>query len=126
MGTIRKTKSVKTILEIFSIKGEALAAIDLVERLQQEMNKTTVYRILDRLEEIGILHTFKGKDGVRWYAMRNNASSHNHSESHPHFQCYDCGKTMCLNQELLIPTIPNHKVQSAELFLTGQCEDCLS
>ena len=82
MGTIRKTKSVKAILKIFSEKGEALAAIDLVERLQQEMNKTTVYRILERLEEIGILHTFKGKDGFRWYAMRNNASSQNLSLIH--------------------------------------------
>jgi len=126
METIRKTKSVKAVIEIFSEKGEALAAIDLVDRLQKEMNKTTVYRILDRLEEIGILHTFKGKDGFRWYAMRNVDSSNTHLESHAHFQCFDCGKTICLNQELFIPTIPYHKVQSAEVLLTGQCKDCLS
>jgi Fur family ferric uptake transcriptional regulator len=125
MVTIRKTKSVNAVLEIFNKNEEALSAIDLVERLHQEMNKTTVYRILERLEEIGILHSFKGKDGFRWYAMQNITLSNNHSESHPHFHCYDCGKTICLNQEPLIPTIPNYKVQSAELLLTGQCEDCL-
>jgi Fur family ferric uptake transcriptional regulator len=36
--------------------NKALSAIDLVERLKSEMNKTTVYRILERLEDKGMIH----------------------------------------------------------------------
>jgi Fur family ferric uptake transcriptional regulator len=49
MGVVRKTKSVNNLLELFEQTKEALSAIDLVKRLESEMNKTTVYRILDRL-----------------------------------------------------------------------------
>lgn len=126
MGTIRKTKAVQTILDIFHENREALAAIKLVEQLKGVMNKTTVYRVLDRLEAMGILHTFKGSDGLLWYAMRSVASSSDQSALHPHFQCRECGKIKCLNQELFIPQIPNHKIDSAELLLVGQCENCLS
>ena len=67
-----------------------------------------------------------GKDDFRWYAMRKYTSSYQQSETHPHFKCHDCGQTKCLDQELFIPLLPNHKILTAELLLTGQCEDCLS
>lgn len=126
MESIRKTKSVKAILNFFKNKEEAISAIDLVEHFQDDMNKTTVYRILKRLVEIGTLHVLNGKDDFRWYAMQKYTSSYQQSETHPHFKCHDCGKTKCLDQELFIPPLPNHKILSAELLLTGQCEDCLS
>ena len=69
MAIVRKTKSVHTLLEVMKQAGEALSVVDLVNRLDQEMNKTTVYRILDRLEDEGLLHSFQGKDGLKWYAQ---------------------------------------------------------
>ena len=126
MELIRKTKSVKAILNFFYNKEEAISSIDLVEHFQGEMNKTTVYRILKRLVEIGTLHVLNGKDDFRWYAMRKHSSLYQQTQTHPHFKCHDCGKTKCLDQELYIPSVPNHKILSAELLLTGQCEDCLS
>jgi len=37
MGVIRKTKSVKSLLELFEQKNEALSAIDLVDRYKSKM-----------------------------------------------------------------------------------------
>lgn len=65
MGVIRRTKSVNSLLELFAKSNEALSAIDLVELLKSEMNKTTVYRILERLKDEGLIHAFKGKDGLQ-------------------------------------------------------------
>lgn len=126
MGVVRKTKSVNNLLELFEQTKEALSAIDLVKRLESEMNKTTVYRILDRLVDEGILHAFKGKDGLQWYARCKGCSASHHADLHPHFQCHVCGKTECLDIELSLPSVPQHKIDSAELLLFGQCEDCLS
>lgn len=126
MGVIRKTKSVKSLLELFEQTNEALSAIDLVERYKSKMNKTTVYRILDRLEDEGIIHSFKGKDGLQWYAMCKGCTASHHADLHPHFQCRNCGKTECLDLVLSVPSVPQHKIDSAELLLLGQCEDCLS
>ncbi len=126
MGIIRKTKSVESLLHIFEQSNDAVSVKELVERLRNEMNKTTVYRILERLVDEGTLHPFIGKDGLKWYAMCKGCSSYHHLDSHPHFQCRVCGKTECLNMDVSIPSVPNHKVDSAELLITGQCEDCLS
>jgi len=125
MGIIRKTKSVVTVLDLFEKSDDALSVVGLVERLKEEMNKTTVYRILERLEDEAILHSFAGKDGLTWYAKCNGCSSSNHLDSHPHFQCRECGKSECLSIDVQLPVISNHKIDSAELLLLGQCADCM-
>ena len=126
MGITRKTKSVKTLLKVFEQTNNAISVVELVERLRREMNKTTVYRILERLEDEGMLHSFTGKDGLKWYAECKECSPSRHLDSHPHFQCRDCGKTECININISIPSVSNYKIDSAELLLIGQCEDCLS
>ena len=126
MGIVRRTKSVDALLHIFEQSTEAFSSTYLVERLNREMNKTTVYRILERLQDDGILHSFKGKDGLQWYARCQGCSKEQHKDLHPHFQCQDCGKTECLNLDFTIPNVPKHKVDRAELLLIGLCEDCIS
>ncbi|MCA1763676.1 MAG: transcriptional repressor [Flavobacteriales bacterium] len=125
MGIVRKTKSVKTLLDVFDHSNGALLSVDLVKQLQPQMNKTTVYRILERLEDDGIIHSFKDNEGLQRYAKCKGCDSSQHRDAHPHFQCRDCGKTECLSLDLSVPAVPNHKVDRAELLLIGQCEDCL-
>ncbi len=125
MGIIRKTKSVKAVLETFEQSNNAISVVDLVKQFHQKMNKTTVYRILEKLEEDGLLHSFIGKDGLKWYSKcRAECTPESHSDTHPHFQCRDCGKVKCLNFEVPIPSLDNYQIDSAELLLIGQCEDC--
>lgn len=126
MGIIRKTKSVNTLLKNFEQTSAAISVVELVDRHKHNMNKTTVYRILERLEDDGTLHSFVGKDGLIWYARCEGCTSSHHMDAHPHFQCRTCGKTECLAMDISIPPVPNHKIDSVSLLLTGSCEDCLS
>ncbi|MEO1011578.1 MAG: transcriptional repressor [Bacteroidota bacterium] len=128
MGIIRKTKSVKALLNEFGHNKTALSTLELVERLHRQMNKSTVYRILERLEDDGILHSFTGQDGLTWYALSdNNICKHpHHLNTHPHFQCRDCGKTECLPISIPIPEIAEHSIDSVSLLLVGRCADCVS
>lgn len=126
MKVMRKTKSVKILLEAFGNSRNALPVVDLVRQFQNSMNKTTVYRILDRLEDQGLLHSFVGKDGLKWVARCQGNVQSNNLNGHPHFQCKQCGKTECLTIEVSIPSVPNHRIDSTNLLLIGQCEDCLS
>lgn len=128
MGIIRKTKSVKALLDEFEQNKTALSTLELVERLHHQMNKSTVYRILQRLEDDGILHSFTGQDGRTWYAL-DNKSSCSHSQqldTHPHFQCRDCGKTECLSISIPIPEVAEHSIESVSLLLVGRCAECVS
>jgi len=126
MAILRKTKSLKKLLHQFEADVNAHSVVDLVDLLNDDMNKTTVYRILDRLENEGELHSFTGKDGLKWYAKCWNCTSGRHQDLHPHFQCKICGKSECLDTQLQLPDIKKHHIDRAELLLVGECEDCLS
>jgi Fur family ferric uptake transcriptional regulator len=126
MGIIRRTKSVKNILAVFDHSHDAFSSVELVERFKEDMNKTTVYRVLDRLEDEGILHSFQDQKGLTWYARCSDCSKDNHHDVHPHFQCKDCGKTECLPVEIAVPKLPMHKVNRVELLMVGQCQNCLN
>ena len=124
MGILRKTKSVKIVLNEFTVNSSATSVIALIERLKSEMNKTTVYRILEKLEDDGILHSFLAKDGLKWYAKCRGCSSTTHHDVHPHFQCLECGKVDCLKMNFSIPEIANRKVEVSQVLLQGKCEEC--
>jgi len=122
MAIKRQTKSVKRLMDAFEETKTAISVSSLLKRFQDEMNKTTVYRILDRLEGSGVLHSFIGKDGQRWYST----TAIDKTTYHPHFQCDACGKSECITLDIAIPALTDHKVDSANLLLIGQCKDCLS
>ncbi|TYA78381.1 Fur family transcriptional regulator [Seonamhaeicola marinus] len=124
MGITRQTKQVKRIVEIFDKKNKAISVADLVKMLTAEMNKTTVYRILDKLMEDGIVHSFIGKGGLKWYAKCQSCSCEKHNDIHPHFQCKSCGVVKCLPTSFEIPQAKGFKVESASLLLVGECDVC--
>ena len=125
MSVIRKTKTVKLILKEFNDTKEAISAIKLIEKFKGNMDKTTVYRILDRLEDSKILHSFIDNDGYKRYAKNEfqlNTSSG--LEMHPHFLCEDCGTSSCLPIKIPIPNVSNYIIKSAEYLLKGYCKNC--
>ena len=127
MSIIRKTKTVKLVLQEFDKINKAISVIDLVEKFSKKMDKTTVYRILDRLEDSGELHSFIDQEGLKRYARGGvNSKFDNVLKSHPHFLCEDCGASLCLPVSIQIPEIPNYSIKSAEHFLVGRCENCIS
>ncbi len=126
MGVIRKTKSVVALLNEFNTSSGAISVITLIDRLSSEFNKTTIYRVLDRLEEDGVLHSFLGKSGLKWYAKCSGCSADKHNDLHPHFQCLDCGRVDCLAVDVTLPEIPNRKIEVSQLLIQGKCEQCFA
>ncbi|MEM9547865.1 MAG: transcriptional repressor [Bacteroidota bacterium] len=126
MGVVRKTKSVKLILEAVENSNQALSVVELVKRFENNMNKTTVYRILERLEEEKVLHSFTGQNGLKWVAKYQDYFSSEKTHIHPHFQCQNCGKSECLAINIPIPNVPDYHIDSANLILSGHCSSCMS
>ena len=125
MSISRNTKTVKLLLKLFDKENNALSVVDLVSILSQEMNKTTVYRILQRLEDAGILHSFVDKYGLKRYAKGDQRTSSSDNQiNHPHFLCEDCGISTCLPINISTPSIPNYIIKSSEQLYLGQCKDC--
>jgi Fur family ferric uptake transcriptional regulator len=125
MGIIRKTESVEILLNEFREESTALSTVELIKRLGKVLNKTTIYRVLDKLEDDGVLHSFLGFDGIKWFAKCRACSKTNHSDIHPHFQCVSCGKSECLDLTIEIPNIENREVLFSQLLIKGTCHLCI-
>ncbi len=125
MDILRKTQAVESLLKEFTKDSNAISAIELIKRLEEKFNKTTVYRILDKLEDDGVLHSFLGKRGIKWYAKCKGCSTIGHQDIHPHFQCIDCGRVDCLSIEINVPKISNREVATTKFLIQGRCELCL-
>ena len=112
-------------MDLFDKRDNAYSVVELVSIFSNKMNKTTVYRILDRLEDSGLLHSFLDKNGLKRYAKENSIINKSRiNTDHPHFVCDDCGISTCLPLEVNIPAIPNFKINNSEHLYTGQCHDC--
>ena len=122
MSISRKTKSIELVLNSFD-NTSAVSVIELVEKFKNHMNKTTVYRILERLEKSNILHSFIDNEGLKRYAKNEIYQSFSNP---PHFLCEDCGESSCLEIEMNVPSLPRYKIKNSEQLLIGQCEKCFS
>lgn len=125
MSISRETEPVKLLLKLFKRERIAFPVVDLVKKFKKEMNKTTVYRILNRLENSGLIHSFIDNKGQKRYAKGINGDPDLKDQStHPHFLCEDCGISTCLPMKISTPLIPEYKVRSSEQIFLGQCKDC--
>ena len=126
MGVVRITKSIELLLNEFKTQKTAISTIELIKRLKAKLNKTTIYRMLENLVDDGILHTFIGHDGIKWYAMCTSCTKSKHEDLHPHFECIECGEIDCLKSEVIIPKIQNRKILSSQILIKGMCEKCIN
>ena len=126
MGVVRKTKHLEQVLHAFRQSSDALSAGMLLDVLNHEINKSTVYRMLEKLEDDGVIHSFLTMDQIRFYALCKGCSSGRHVDSHAHFQCTSCNRVSCFSEEVVLPTPGRARITSAQVLLTGQCGACLS
>ena len=125
MGVLRKTKHLEQVLQAFRQSSDALSASMLLDSLATDINKSTVYRMLEKLEDDGVIHSFLTMDQIRFYALCKGCSSGQHVDSHAHFQCTSCKRVSCFSEEIILPTPERVTITSAQVLLTGRCESCL-
>ena len=124
MGIKRKTQSVKVLLSEFEHNSSAIPVTELIKRFYLQINKTTIYRVLDKLEDDRVLHSFLDKNGIKCYAKSNYCTCDNHLDNHPHFQCIKCGRVDCLLIDLPIPKIKNREITISKTLIQGKCDLC--
>jgi Fur family transcriptional regulator, ferric uptake regulator len=125
MTAQRNTVCKKEILRVLSGTEVALSQGEIIDRLQVECNRVTVYRILLVFEEQGLIHRAVGKEGTVKYMLCQSCTPEKHFHNHLHFSCEGCGQMTCLqefNPEYSVPK--GFQVSSTNFVLTGRCPNC--
>jgi len=123
---LKKTGPRLKVLAMMSEKNTATSQPDL-EGLMEDVDRVTLYRILNVFEEKGIIHKVFDLNGTANYAIcTSNCQEHLHHDEHLHFNCTVCNKVYCLN-ELNLPAfnLPSgFKAEGFTLYASGTCPQC--
>ena len=118
----RKTQATEDIFSILSSDSSALSS-DMILSKANNLDRVTVYRVLNRFCEDGKAHKIVADDGKIYFALCNNCKDHHH-DNHFHFRCLACGKLECLNETITPPVPKGYQVQNYNAIITGKCITC--
>ncbi len=123
----RRGEARRAVLELLNNQACALTAIEIEDalRTQRRVSRASVYRILEELEELGLVQRVEtGQAMVRYERV---ADQHEH---HHHLVCGGCGVVMPFSDEGLERAISSLServpltVSEHEIVLRGECRDC--
>jgi Fur family ferric uptake transcriptional regulator len=117
------------VLEVVGNNSFPLSAGDIYKTLERSraINRVTVYRILERLVDQGVVERLSTGGRAAYYGLAPNT----YHQPHPHFYCKHCGQMDCLNPEslnveteALWKTFPG-RIDKVEVRVDGVCKNCL-
>jgi Fur family ferric uptake transcriptional regulator len=121
----RKTKSQTTILNLLREESNALSHDGITAKLEEPMDRVTIYRILNRFVEDGLAHRIVADDGRQYFASCQAGCSHDHSaHDHLHFRCVVCDRVECVLGEVSYQVPSGYQVDNSNIILSGSCLTC--
>jgi Fe2+ or Zn2+ uptake regulation protein len=123
------TPNIRAVLNLFNEIAQYLS----VQEIQYELGKRkiilgfpTIYRILERLEQAGIILSFKNEERQIFYFLCRSP----HNAHHHHFICKSCKTvkevSICTFNEIQhhIETELDAVVEHHSLYIDGLCSMC--
>ncbi len=132
MKTEYKTRVRSALFEFLQDNPDrGFTAIDLLTYLQlniEGVNKTTVYRNLDRLCEQGTIYKYREPEHEGWFYQYSE--EHTHCNTHMHGKCSKCGKLFHIEDDFINEFEDNVmktyglKIDFGKTLIIGVCQDC--
>ena len=113
------------ILKVLMEAGKPLSQDQIAQRSGRErFDKVTIYRTLESLLGVGLLHKVFIDKRARHFELSHNCTE---SQCHPHFTCTSCGDTTCLTEISLPMAKSPHNgfvIHRQQVRLEGLCPAC--
>jgi Fur family transcriptional regulator, ferric uptake regulator len=122
---LKLTPQRRLIVDIIHEAGAHLTAEKIIELVQRKMpgvNKSTIYRTLDLLEDSGCVVKSESGDHFIYH--------HSEEGHHHHLVCRKCGKTIECSENIFLNLENELAVQYAfqpdfkHMLVPGLCSDC--
>lgn len=125
----RSTRARADVLATLLAAHQALTHHDVEERLKRrhDIDRVTLYRVLDWLVEQGFAHKLAGDDRVwRFSTSGEGGGAPGSGHAHAHFHCVECGKVVCLDEARMPPIAvpPGFRRREVEVTVKGSCDRC--
>lgn len=120
----RNTKTKQLILDSLKNSKSAVSQDILLKELGDEVDRATIYRVLNSFCDDGIVHKILSDDGKYYFAFCVNCSEKSHQHNHFHFRCLSCGKIECIPNEIEVKLPVGYQSVNFNGFISGYCADC--
>jgi Fur family transcriptional regulator, ferric uptake regulator len=121
----RNTESQEAVLSILSGSRKAMSQHAIENKMVVEADRVTVYRILNRFVEDGIVHKIVADDGKQYFAVCVKCDDKKKlPDNHFHFRCTVCETIQCMPTLVNFSVPRGYKVEKLNCVLVGVCKDC--
>ena len=120
----RSTPTKDAVLEVLTRAGKAMSQDAIEQEIDIKINRATIYRVLNRFCEDGVLHKIVAEDGKQYFAIDVEGEEDSLSKHHFHFRCTSCEVIECLPFEVKYALPENYSVETVNCILTGTCKNC--
>ncbi len=120
----RSTPTKDAVLDVLASSKKAMSQEAVMKKVRINMDRATIYRVLNRFCEDGILHRIVAEDGKQYFAVCIRCDEKKLADHHFHFRCTKCETIECLPIEVQFSLEKSYSVESVNCILTGVCKDC--
>lgn len=120
----RNTRSKEAVMNILSKAGKAMSQDTIEQEIKIEVDRATIYRILNSFCEDGLAHRIVAEDGKQYFAICMRCDKDQMTDNHFHFRCTMCRAIECLPLPVHFSVPKGYIVESVNCILTGTCHDC--
>lgn len=122
----RNTPTKEAVLTVLTSKKRAMSSDAIVKNMAVDADRATVYRILNRFCEDGIVHKIVAEDGKQYFAAcMKNDDDVAVPDNHFHFRCTKCETIECLPSHVEYSVPKSYTVQQMNCVLIGICNECM-
>ncbi len=120
----RNTPAKQAILKLLETSKVALSQDMIEDTIKGEVDRVTIYRVLNRFCEDGIAHRAVSEEGKSYYALCRHCDDNHHQHDHFHFKCINCEKVECLKETVTLKLPRGYRFASMNCWVNGYCNDC--
>lgn len=120
----RNTPSKEVVFNLLANTGKAMSRDAIEQKIDVEIDRATIYRILNRFCEDGLVHKIVAEDGKQYFAVCIKCDEKSFADNHFHFRCVKCQTIECLPEAVHFSVPNGYNVESVNCVLTGICPQC--
>ena len=120
----RNTATKEAVLQLLQHSRKAMSQDAIERKISIDINRATIYRVLNRFCEDGILHKIVAEDGKQYFALCVKCEEKQIENNHFHFRCLRCQTIECLPELVHFSLPEGYSVEAVNCLLTGHCGAC--
>ncbi len=121
----RNTKTQEAILSLLREEQYAMSHEVITKRLEEPIDRVTIYRTLNRFVEDGLAHRIVADDGRQYFASCQKDCAHDlAAHNHLHFRCTSCDRVECLHGAIGVELPAGYEADNYNIAISGSCKAC--